>query len=160
MAHWRERRGSGICEEEEEGQEDKGFCSDAPVRNEGTVQGETVQPKGADEDDDEDWSYFGLLPEEVVVYIVGFLEGREILRMQCVSRRFRRVGADERVWTRLCLRDFKMRYLTSQALWINYTRGYASGGPSSKGPRLPFFPFAQPATKHTVAPRRGRGPNQ
>jgi hypothetical protein len=119
-----------------------------------------VSDEGEDEDEEdhyyeeeeEDLSHFGALPEEVLIHLVGFLDGREILRLQCVSRRFRRVGGDARVWERLCLRDFKMRYLTSQALWINYTRGYASPSSSASG-SLPFFPFAQPNAKHTIAVR-------
>lgn len=103
------------------------------------------------EEEEEDGSAFGLLPEEVLIHLVGFLDGRAILRLQCVSRRFRRVGSDPRVWARLCLRDFKMRYLTSQVLWINYTRGYSS--PSAVAGTLPFFPFPQTGPKPTFTVR-------
>jgi hypothetical protein len=104
--------------------------------------------------EEEDGSAFGLLPEQVLIHLVGFLDGRAILRLQCVSRRFRRVGSDPRVWARLCLRDFKMRYLTSQVLWINYTRGYSSPSSSSAvAGTLPFFPFPQTGPKPTFAVR-------
>ena len=103
------------------------------------------------QEEEEDGSAFGLLPEEGLIHLVGFLDGRAILRLQCVSRRFRRVGSDPRVWARLCLRDFKMRYLTSQVLWINYTRGYSS--PSAVAGTLPFFPFPQTGPKPTFTVR-------
>lgn len=111
-----------------------------------------------EEEEEEDGSAFGLLPEEVLIHLVGFLDGRAILRLQCVSRRFRRVGSDPRVWARLCLRDFKMRYLTSQVLWINYTRGYSSPSSSSSSSSavagtLPFFPFPQTGPKPTFTAR-------
>jgi len=112
------------------------------------IDGEHDDEEGCQEEE-EDQSLFGILPDEVLIHLLGFLDGKSVLRLQCVSSRLRRIGADERVWRRLCFRDFHMRYLTSQALWIHSFRGVhrQPGGPC---PTLPYFPFSQPTTPYTV----------
>lgn len=49
---------------------------------------------------------FDVLPDEVVVRVLLFLDARELARAAEVCRRWRASSRDNRLWKRLCLRTF------------------------------------------------------
>lgn len=67
------------------------------------------------------------MPNELILYILNFLDIKDICRLSCINKKLKILIDDDEIWKNLCKKKFKnLKEFQIQYNWKNTYKGYVN----------------------------------